>query len=114
MYNTILVGERVQLIYLIENHLIDLVHYCIGNFFSMDCLHLCLKMCDKVLTFIEKIKGEYTAEGLNQIFEFIKINDLYSKMVMLQGQRDEYVREEALKIGQKIESLVGMESMATE
>lgn len=108
VYNTIIMGSPQQIVYLIENHLIDLVHYCIVSEFSMDCMHLCMRMYEKILKFVSGARLESGEERFLAMVEFIRIENLYQTMGQCEKSTDGFIREESAKIRAMIEDMMGI------
>lgn len=93
-----LVCTPTQLVYLLENQVVELIILSLSNQFSLDSLHLGLKMVKKILLLLQGLRQEFTPERMQEIYVFTKIQALYSVSLFLQTHRDPYVKEEGAKI----------------
>ena len=106
MHNTLLVCEKEQMKGLVERGLTEVVMLAIESEFSLDSLHLGLKMAKKVVGFVREIRNLEGEEGFVRMCGRVGMGRMLEVMYRLRKHKDEFVREEAASIRDRIEGIL--------
>jgi hypothetical protein len=94
-YNLVLSSNDQQIIYICQNGLMYLIDYCLVNPINLESLQLCLKILEKLVSFLVK---RYVRSPNEVDPQAVLKNSIGGKLKNLTEHSDEFVRDIAAKI----------------